>query len=271
MILAQVSDPHITLPGALIGGGYDPEQALEAVLSRLSKLRPLPDLVFFTGDLTENGLSAEYDNFKRLVAGFPCSMAAIPGNHDRRDAFFNTLRGTEVQIGANSADLGLEVSGFPLGVIGLDTLGLEGDPGGELDDSRLDWLSRRLINQDERPCLIFMHHPPFLTGLGNIDRWGLARPEPLARIVAAHPNILRVCAGHVHRAVEKRWAGTVVGVCPSVAWQLPLLDDQKAGMVPQAPAFQLHRWSEDLGLITYTEFVTDPHDSSRFAQGARYP
>ena len=53
MIVAQVTDPHVSIPGARLYGGYDPAVALRAVLARIDALFPRPDLVLFTGDLVE--------------------------------------------------------------------------------------------------------------------------------------------------------------------------------------------------------------------------
>lgn len=256
MIVAQVSDPHVSLPGRQLFGGYDPAAALRAVVARLVRLRPRPDFVFFTGDLTETGKAEEYTHFLALIAELDLPAAAIPGNHDRRDAFLSRLGGSRLAIGTDPSWLHLLVETPALRLIGLDTLGLEGEAGGMLDATRLAWLERRLDEAPDRPTLIFMHHPPFRTGLPAADRWMLANPEPLAEIVSRHANVLRVACGHGHRAIEAPFAGIQASVCPSVAWALPLFDPEaRAPLVPQAPGFQLHLWEPELGLVTHTEFL----------------
>ncbi|WP_299133186.1 phosphodiesterase [uncultured Amaricoccus sp.] len=257
MIVAQVTDPHVSIPGARLYGGYDPAVALRAVLARIDALFPRPDLVLFTGDLVELGLAEEYAHFLELLAGCRLPCAAIPGNHDRRDAFRTALAGSQVRIGSDPSWAHLAIDDLPLRVIGLDTLDLEGEAGGVLDEGRLAWLRRRLDEAPDRPTLIFMHHPPFRTGIDFMDIWGLAHPERLAAIVARHPAILRISCGHVHRAVETTWNGITAGVCPAVAWQVPLCaPDARPRPTPQAPAFQLHRWTKATGLVTHTEVLT---------------
>lgn len=256
MLIAQVTDPHVSLPGTILFGGYDPAAALTAVLTRIARLTPRPDLIFFTGDLTENGRPEEYAHFLRLVSTFDLPMAAIPGNHDRRDAFADAFRDSPVTIGGDPS-MGLQVAlgGFPASLIGLDTLGLEGEPAGRLSPERLDWLGRRLEEAAGRPALVFLHHPPIVTGIAAMDIWRLADPEPLARVIGAFPNVLRLACGHVHRAVEAPFAGTLCGVCPSVAWAVPLFEPAiRAPVVRQAPAFQLHALTPG-GLVTHTEFL----------------
>ena len=87
MIVAQISDPHVTLPGGRLFGGYDPAAALAARCRASRACMPRPDLVLFTGDLTEHGLPRGVRRgLRRILAGFDLPMAAIPGNHDRREA-----------------------------------------------------------------------------------------------------------------------------------------------------------------------------------------
>lgn len=256
MIVAQITDPHVSLPGTILFGGYDPATALGAVLDRVARLDPRPDMVFFTGDLTENGTAEEYAYFISLLAGFDLPCAAIPGNHDRRDAFLTAFAGTKILTGDNPSWLHLVIEGPGLRLIGLDTLALEGEPGGALDSARLDWLARRLEDGGEQPTLVMMHHPPFATGIAAMDIWGLAEPEGFAALIARHPNVLRVCCGHVHRSVQTVFAGTIAGICPAVAWQVPLFQPGiLAPLVAQSPGFQLHCWDEERGLVTHTEFL----------------
>ena len=53
-------------------------------------------------------------------------------------------------------------------LIGLDTV-VPGKGHGEMDAPRLAWLKARLDEQPDRPTFIFMHHPPFPTGLQHMD------------------------------------------------------------------------------------------------------
>lgn len=256
MIVAQITDPHISLPGSRLYGGYDPDGAFSSVLAHVAALNPRPDLVVLSGDLTENGTPEEYAHFRALIAGFDLPLAAIPGNHDRRDAFAEAFAGTAVTAGVDPSWLSIQIDLPGLTVLGLDTLGLEGEAGGTLDEARLDWLGRRLADAGATPVLLFMHHPPFATGIVRMDRWGLADPGDFTRLVAAAPTVLRVCCGHVHRAIEAAYAGTIAGVCPPVAWSVPLFRPEvPVPLIPSVPGFQLHCWEAGRGLVTHTEFL----------------
>lgn len=119
MILVQITDPHLSVEAGELWGGYEPDFAFAAVLEAVARLVPQPDLVLFTGDLTETGAPAEYANFLRLAGALPLRKAAIPGNHDRHAAFATALADTDVAIGTLPR-LHLVIDDLPLRVIALD-------------------------------------------------------------------------------------------------------------------------------------------------------
>jgi Icc protein len=257
LLIAQISDPHLSTADAELYGGYDPDFAFANVLERVADLDPRPDFVWLTGDLVENGTPEEYRNFRSRVADLDLPMAAIPGNHDRRAAFAAGLAGTGVRIGAEPF-LHLVVEDHPVRMIGLDTV-VEGEAAGRLCTERLEWVAARLAEAPDRPTIVFMHHPPFRTGIGFSDTTRCAGGDGLAAIVAQYPNVLTVSCGHVHRTVRTAWAGTIAGICPAVCWAVPL-DFSPAGrprLEPQHPGFQLHLWRPDLGLVTHSEYLED--------------
>ena len=99
-----------------------------------------------------------------------------------------------------------------------------------------------------------MHHPPFLTGIERMDRAGLQGSEALAAVVARYPQVERILCGHLHRAIDRRFAGTVAGTAPSTAHQLRLDLTSAAPLrfMFEPPGYQLHVWCQDSGLVTHT-------------------
>jgi len=258
MILAQISDPHLSLPGARLFGGYDADTAFSAVLARVAGFDPRPDIVLLTGDLTENGTPEEYANFKRLVAGIDLPMVAIPGNHDRRAAFAAALAPTGIAIGS-APWFHLTIEGWPLRLIGLDSLGNDGESRGVLCSERLEWLAERLAENDG-PTLVFLHHQPFATGIPFVDANVCLNGASLGNLIAAHPDVVGVLCGHVHRPVQRTWANTIGMICPGVAWQVPL-DISPTGrprLEPQNPGWALHFWTSEEGLVSHTEYLPGP-------------
>ena len=90
-----------------------------------------------------------------------------------------------------------------------------------------------------------------------MDRMGLGGSADFAEIIRRHPQVKRICCGHVHRAIECRFAGTIAGTAPSTAHQttLDLRPDEQLTFAFEPPGYQLHLWKEDTGLVTHTGVI----------------
>lgn len=70
---------------------------------------------------------------------------------------------------------------------------------GGLTHDDLCWLEQELA--ENRPSMIFMHHPTFSVGIGYMDAEGFINATKLEEILTRHPNVIRLCLGHMHRPV----------------------------------------------------------------------
>lgn len=256
MLVAQITDTHIRRPGDLAYGVVDTAAFLERAVTALCRLDPAPDVTVVTGDLVDAGEDQEYAHLRDLLAPLAMPVFVIPGNHDARE----TLRRAFAAEGYLPRDgfLHYTVEDWPLRLVALDTL-IPGEVGGELCQERLSWLDRALAAAPERPTLVLMHHPPFVTGIGHMDRIGLSGIPGFAGIVARHPQVERILCGHLHRAIDRRFAGTVAGTAPSTAHQvaLDLAPAAPLAFAFEPPGYQLHWWSEEAGLVTHTAAIGD--------------
>ena len=218
MLAIQLSDPHILAPGELLYGRFDTAEFLARSVAEINRLDPLPDVAVITGDLVDHGEPAEYEHLRALLSPLAMPVFVIPGNHDAREP----LRAAFAADGYLPADgfLQYAIEDYPVWLIALDTL-IPGEAGGLLCSERLAWLDHALASA-ARPVLLIMHHPPFLTGIERMDRAGLQNTEALAAVVVRYPQIERILCGHLHRAIDRRFAGTVAGTAPSTAAQLRL-------------------------------------------------
>jgi 3',5'-cyclic AMP phosphodiesterase CpdA len=256
MLIAQITDIHLGFDRG------DPDefnrQRLDRTLRALLALDPAPDLLLATGDLAEEGDDfVSYQRLKKALAGLPFPVWMAMGNHDSRGPFQAVFPDTPTADGF----VQYAIEDHPLRILVLDTLE-EGRHGGAFCEVRAAWLRARLAEAPDRPTLIVLHHPPIETGLS----WMTENPDAawvkrLEAIVEAHGNIVAMIAGHVHRAIVTRFAGTTLAVCPSTAPQVALdlraIDaeqpDGRAMIVADAPAFALHVWN---GRTLVTHFAT---------------
>jgi 3',5'-cyclic-AMP phosphodiesterase len=221
--IAQLSDLHLS--------DDDPAPALalrEAVAGLLTIPTP-PDCVVLTGDLADHGRPSEYARLREELAPLPMPVYPLPGNHD---------------------DIGALLAAFPevpapnyvVPVAGVRLLccnsTIPGENGGDLSDP--DWLDARLSEAPDMPAVVAMHHPPYPIGVGWIDAMGHADPDRLASVVARHPQVVRVIAGHVHSGSVSGFAGTVATTCPSTFRQLYIDTGGRGALSDASPGFALH-------------------------------
>jgi 3',5'-cyclic AMP phosphodiesterase CpdA len=254
MLLAQISDTHIKPPGRLAYRRVDTATCLARCVQHLTRLRPRPDVVLATGDLTDAGGSDEYRHLRDLLAPLPMPVYLIPGNHDDRQALREAF-GDHAYL-PREGFLHYAIEGHPLRLLGLDTV-VPGEAGGRMCEARLRWLDARLAEAPDRPTLIFMHHPPFVTGIEHMDRLGLADAEDMGAVVGRYACVEAVVCGHLHRPIHVRWHGTVATTAPSPAHQvvLDLREGGPSAFILEPPACLLHQWRPGTGLVTHTSYI----------------
>ena len=253
MLIAQITDTHIKPPGKLAYGRVDTAPALAACVAAIAALDPLPDVLLATGDLVDGGTEGEYARLRDLLAPLRMPILPIPGNHDERGAMRAAF--ADCRFLPQDGDfLQYVVDDWPVRLIALDTV-IPKKTGGELCDRRLAWLDAQLAAAPDKPTLVFMHHPPFATGIAMMDALGLADAKPFTTVIAKHKQVERIVAGHVHRSIQARVGGTVASTCPSTAHQMELdLSGGKTGFMLEPAGYQLHLWRENL-LVTHTAVV----------------
>ena len=257
MLLAQISDTHIVPAGQFLFDRVDTAGHLAAAVRHLNTLSPRPDFVVVTGDLVDRGAAEEYANFRRILSALEIPFCVIPGNHDDRA----NLRAAFSDHGYWPTDgtfLHYVIEDLPLRLICLDTL-VPGESGGMLCSERLDWLAARLAEAPRRPTVIAMHHPPFVSGIAEMDAANCANGDALGTLVARHPQVERIICGHVHRSRSVRWHGTLVTTVPGTAHQV-VLDLTAAAPVSwntEPPGCHLHLWQPAGGLVTHLSFIGD--------------
>ena len=250
MLIAQLTDSHIRPAGALFADVVDTRAMLDRAVDAVLALSPSPDVVIFTGDLTNDGEPEAYATLRPILERLPMPVYAIPGNHDDREAML-ALDGVAV-VGADSAFRHYAVDLGDLRLVALDS-NVPGKAHGALCAERKAWLETELANGDDRPVLMMVHHPPAETGIAFMDRIPLASDPALEAIIRQHAaRIQRIVCGHVHRAIFYSWQNVPVSIAPGVAHHVILgLDDREPAFVMEPPGFHLHHWSTERGLVTH--------------------
>lgn len=241
IVIAQISDLHVKRPGTLAYGKVDTAVALARCVAELNRLDSAPDLVVISGDLVDTPLQDEYDHLTKLLAPLALPFAAIPGNHDDR-VLLRAAFPDQVYAPSGGA-LNMVHAVGEIDVVLIDSI-VPGAPHGALDADTLRWLDATLAASAARPALLFLHHPPFVTGIAHMDAQNLRNAADLAAILRRHPRARLVAAGHVHRPTFTTFAGVAATICPAPNHAVAL--DLDARLPPsfrvEPPAFHLHVW-----------------------------
>lgn len=260
MLIAQMTDIHI---------GFDPDAKPEELnrirfrqtLARLLKAPNAPDMLVLTGDLTDRGDADSFDKIAALLVEVPCPIHPLMGNHDSRKELLRTFPDCPTMDGG-FVQYTLEQDG--LLIIMLDTFEA-GRHGGAFCEKRAQWLSDQLNANADTPTLIFMHHPPVISGIGWMDP---GEDEPwmvrLEEAMRGHNQIRAIHCGHLHRPINTQFAGIPLSVTPSVAPLVamdlrdisPATPDNRALITTEPPTYAIHRW-DGKNLVTHYEKVSD--------------
>lgn len=257
MLIAQMTDIHI---------GFDPDAKPEElnrirfrqVLERLEAAPHKLDFLVLSGDLTDHGDRDSFDKIAAILSDMPCPLLPLVGNHDTREELLKAFPETPCE---DEAFLHYVVEQDRLRIICLDTFE-EGRHGGAFCQQRAEWLRARLEEGKGHPCVIFMHHPPIVSGIDWMDPD--AGEEWIANFAAAiegyQDDIRAIHCGHLHRRVSACFRGVPLGITPSVA-PLVALDlrptdenkaDNRALITTEPPSYALHYW-DGKDLVTHYE------------------
>ena len=254
MLIAQITDPHIKIPGKLAYKRVDTAAMLRDGVAAVRSLKQPPDLILMTGDLVDLGSPEEYAHLRSILASLRQRIVVIPGNHDARDAMREAFRDGGYLPREGFLQFAIDDE-YPVRIIGLDTV-VAGQGGGELCAERLQWLDYTLARAPDKPTLIMMHHPPFDTGIGHMDAIGLKGKDEFAAIMKRHRQVELIICGHLHRSIRATVGGRPALCCPSPAHQVALDLDPNAPSAfrMEPPGFMLHWWS-GTGLVSHTATI----------------
>jgi 3',5'-cyclic AMP phosphodiesterase CpdA len=234
-LLVQLSDAHVR------DDDPQPERMFADAVRDVAALQPAPGAVLVTGDLTEHGFPHEYERVGELLSALTMPVHVLGGNHDDRQSL--RARFPLPASEGDGEDYRYSVRCGPLRIVAVDTT----DPGrveGRLGAERLAWLDARLAQERETPTIVAMHHPPLLLGIPAWDAIGLldADRAALGEIIAGHPQVRRIIAGHVHRAALGSVGGCPVFTCPStwIQGRLDFAHPDELSLVAEPPGLAVH-------------------------------
>lgn len=244
IVLAHLSDIHLD------GSARNANRATK-VMSYLNDLPQPVDAVLVTGDVTDHGLPAEYEQARTILSSTH-PLFTCPGNHDTRRAY------REVLLGVDGDDAPVnEVHRVAGAVLALCDSTIPGQVDGFLADETIAWLTAVLADTpSDAPVFIGFHHPPTILHSPFIDAVRQHGEHRLADVVRAHPQVVALLCGHAHTPAATTFAGRPLRVAPGVVSTLTLPWEHGDRFDPDLPpAVAFHVLDDSWRLTTHYRVI----------------
>ncbi|MGC3873238.1 phosphodiesterase [Halomonas sp. GXIMD04776] len=203
MRLIQITDCHLHADPDASSRTGNPLRQLQRVVERAREFNP--DIVLVTGDISQDQTRDSYGRAAEAFSSFGCPWFWCSGNHDQPGVM------REVHQILDEIDL----DAWRLLI--LDSR-VDGQAHGELGESQRKMLARRL-QEDARPTLLALHHPPVAIGSEWMDAIGLMDREAFWQSLAPYSQVRGILCGHIHQAFEQSFGEVVVYGCPATSDQ----------------------------------------------------
>jgi 3',5'-cyclic AMP phosphodiesterase CpdA len=215
-LLVQISDIHLTTSGTL-PPGVRPRDNLVRALGVLESSGMRPYVILLTGDLTNSGDPACYDDLRAVVGGVAKAAGAtvvyLPGNHDDRAAFRRHLLDADGDAPINQTH-----RHDGLRVIALDSI-VPAHDHGVLTDEALGYLRAELATPAPDGTILALHHPPIPSPIKPMAVIALRDPGRLRDVIEGS-DVRLIVAGHNHHEALGVLGTTPVWVSPATAYRL---------------------------------------------------
>ena len=225
-------------------GRVDTAEGLREALGLAQGLQP--DLILMTGDLVNDGQSEQYAHLRSLIQSVDVPVILVAGNHDDRSSLRALIADLPRAVSPLPDDGSgrleydyreLLASGGPR-IIVVDTV-VDGRHDGQISDDQIVALSERLETGER--TLIAQHHPPYTSGIGFMDAFGLVGGQRELDSLRACPGVIGVVTGHLHRHAVHHDGSITVVTAPSSAAQVALdLDGGPTTYTDEPGAFLIH-------------------------------
>lgn len=242
--LAQISDTHVRADD----GGAAARQLAKAI-AQARKYQA--DVILLTGDLVNDERADEYAVLAETIANPPAPLYLMPGNHDDRALLRSAFPGHRYL--PREGFLSFVIEDHPVRIVCVDQV-VPGETHGLLTETQAAWLSQTLAAAPDKPTIVALHHPPFLTHDLLFDQIGLHDSALFSSVIADHRQVQRVICGHHHRVSFGQVAHAAAIIAPSTSWTYGLALEDGQPIAPKTgeePGWMLHIWTQDSGFASH--------------------
>jgi len=218
--ILQISDMHLFASTEEKLLGVNTEQSFLSVLELAQQASWPPDLIFLTGDLSQDSSKESYARLRQHLSALDIPCYVLPGNHDTPESLMQTFSQKPVLYQPF-----LHHKNWLFAFLDSET---PGEEGGTLDEAAIEKLQQEIDKYPSKNVLISLHHQLKNVDSKWLDTMAVANPDSLISVIRNNPNIQGVIHGHVHQNHEDSIANTPIYSAPSTCFQFKPLSEEFA-------------------------------------------
>ena len=207
--LVQLTDCHLFADPESELQGINTRQSFDAICGLIRSIKPKPDLLLATGDLTQDASVEGYRYLAQALQQTDLPSFWIPGNHDDPQIMESILNG-------NCISPAKQIIAGQWQIILLDSTS-PGETAGELGSQQFEFLGNCFNAFPDRPALVALHHQALPAGSEWIDAKGLRNQPELREILCRSEQVKAVLWGHVHQESE-RYQDGITWITPAASF-----------------------------------------------------
>ena len=200
--------------------GVNTEESFLSVLKLAQEESWPPDLIFLTGDLSQDG---SIESYSRLIVHLkklhiPCYV--LPGNHDTPCTLTKLFTTPPVTYQPF-----LHHKQWLFAFLNSET---PGEEGGTLNETEITNLQQEINAHPNKHVLICLHHQLKAVGSKWLDSMAVTNPDSLIKVITEHSTVQGVIHGHVHQSYNSFIANKPLHAAPSTCFQFKPLSKEFA-------------------------------------------
>ena len=231
-LILQLTDSHFCSRATDTMLGINTRQSfIDTLDSALARGRK-PDLVLFTGDLSQDGSQESYHLLRESLKSLTCDVYCLPGNHDAANLMVDHLTCESIHVQTR-----ILLDHWQ--ILCLNST-IPGSDGGRIDEPEIEKLVNMLEMEPDRYTLIAMHHHPVPTGSHWMDKMQVQNTNALFSALKPFSRVQCIIFGHVHQELDTSIQEIRILGTPSTCFQFK--PGQTEFTIDEIPAG--YRWIE---------------------------
>jgi Icc protein len=235
----HISDTHYSSPDyERPPSRFSPRYGVPKLIEQINALPYKPDFILHTGDVAYDPHPEIYEEIQSVFSAFTVPLHYVPGNHDHSATLQTTLIGREQA----TQQLYFEKEHNGVRMLFMDSNAANQEvvpPRGYVGPEQLDWLKARLAVDDDRPILVFIHHPLLKTYASEwFDEFmGTVNGEDVHTVLTSAASRIRgVFHGHIHHSLSLYRDGLLYSAVKSSWTQFNIHPGQEMATFNDLPA-----------------------------------